>query len=175
MRSLALILLVLIVTSPLARATDWLSWRTVGSATFSWGPFTLYTSQLLTPEGDYKGANQDQALIITYQRDIAGDKLVDATRDQWEAQGILEHEPQSEAWLTMLNALWPDVVAGTQLAFVVNNQQGQFWYRASAAQKSFTPLGPSQPMAFSTHFLAIWLSPDTQYPKLRQQLIGGEK
>lgn len=39
---------------------------------------------------------KDQALIITYARDIERDELVEATRDQWQAQGILQREPQSE-------------------------------------------------------------------------------
>ena len=70
----------------------------------------------------------------------------------------------------MLQSLWPDVRPGSQLAFVLNDKQGQFWYRASAAQTSFIPLGPRQSEAFSTRFLAIWLDPRTQYPELRQQL-----
>lgn len=73
----------------------------------------------------------------------------------------------------MLRGLWPDVASGTQLAFVVSGGEGQFWYRASAAQPTFTALGPRQSAAFSTRFLAIWLDPGTTYPKLRQQLIGG--
>ena len=72
---------------------------------------------------------------------------------------LLQQEPQSEAWLRMLSTLWPDVTPGTQLAFVVNNGQGQFWYRPTASQKKFTPLGPRQTAAFSSRFLAIWLDP----------------
>ena len=175
MRTLILTLLWLAVVSPPAYAIDWLSWRSVGSATFSWGPFTLYTSQLLTPEGRYEALNQDRALIITYQRKISSNELVDATRDQWQELGILKQEPQSETWLSMLKTLWPDVVPGSQLAFVFHHQQGQFWYRASAAQKTFTPLGLPQSSSFSRQFLAIWLSPQTQYPELRKQLIGEAK
>jgi hypothetical protein len=44
---------------------------------------------------------------------------------------------------------------------------------ALSGAKAFTPLGPRQSAAFSTRFLAIWLDPRTQYPELRQQLIGG--
>ncbi len=98
---------------------------------------------------------------------------MEATRDQWQAQGILQQEPRSEAWLRMLQGIWPDVAPGSQLAFVVRGGEGQFWYRASAAQTAFTPLGPRQSAAFSTRFLAIWLDPRTIYPELRQQLIGG--
>lgn len=175
MRATLLMLLCLTSLVPSVNAADWLRWRKVGDATLSWGPFTLYTSRLSTPDGRYHGPAQDRALIITYQRDIDHEDLVEATRDQWQALGVLQQEPQSAEWLRMLNGLWPDVKPGTQLAFVVQDKRGQFWYRATPAQKTFTPLGPVQSDAFSRNFLAIWLDPRTQYPELRQQLIGGEK
>lgn len=61
----ALLFLWLITLTPFAQATDWLGWRKVGDATLTWGPFTVYTSQLRTPEGRYTGKMEDQALIIT--------------------------------------------------------------------------------------------------------------
>ncbi|MGQ8976604.1 hypothetical protein ACQUW2_02160, partial [Enterobacter hormaechei] len=106
MRKLVLMLALFVFTCTV-QAAEWLSWRKVGDATLTWGPFTVYSSQLLTPDGRYTGLDGDNALIITYARDIDGDDLVEATRDQW--QGILQQEPQSEAWLRMLKALWPDV------------------------------------------------------------------
>ena len=154
----ALLLLWLTILAPAAHAADWLTWRRVGEATLTWGPFTVYHSQLCTPNGRYDGPQQDRALIITYRRDIDREALVEATRDPW---------------LRMLQGIWPDVAPGSQLAFVVRGGEGQFWYRASAAQTAFTPLGPRQSAAFSTRFLAIWLDPRTTYPELRQQLIGG--
>ncbi|AXZ15024.1 TPA: hypothetical protein ME969_005299 [Klebsiella pneumoniae] len=169
----ALLLLWLTALAPAAHAADWLTWRRVGEALLTWGPFTIYHSQLRTPNGRYDGPQQDRALIITYRRDIDREALLEATRDQWQAQGILQQEPRSEAWLRMLQGIWPDVAPGSQLAFVVSGGEGQFWYRASAAQTAFTPLGPRQSAAFSTRFLAIWLDPRTTYPELRQQLIGG--
>lgn len=46
MKPALLILLGVMVTAPFAGAADWLSWRKVGDATLTWGPFTIYTSQL---------------------------------------------------------------------------------------------------------------------------------
>ena len=175
MKASLLMLLWLTAIALPAGAADWLSWRNVGNATLTWGPFTLYTSRLLTPDGRYHGLEQNQALIITYQRNIDRLELVNATRAQWKAQGILAREAQSQSWLNMLEQTWPDVSPGTQLAFVLNDKQGQFWYRASAMQKTFIPLGPLQSATFSANFLAIWLGSRTQYPELRQQLTGGEK
>lgn len=155
-------------------AADWLNWRKVGDASLTWGPFSIYTSQLRTPDGRYTGLQQDQALIITYQRRIDSEELVDATREQWQALGIVDSEPQSTQWLQMLSRIWPNVDVGSQLAFVIHDRQGQFWYRASA-QPYFSRLGSVQSIAFSDSFLAIWLSSRSQYPELRQQLLGGER
>lgn len=174
MKSALCLVLWLVALAPAVHANDWSGWRTVGEATFTWGPFTVYTSQLRTPDGRYGGLTQDQALIITYKRDIDSDTLIEATRDQWQAQGVLARQPRSQHWLRMLQALWPDVTPGAQLAFVLHGGQGQFWYRPSAAQARFTALGPRQSADFSTTFLAIWLDPHTQYPELRQQLLGGK-
>lgn len=90
----AVLLLCLALVVPVAQATDWLAWRKVGDATLTWGPFTVYTSQLRTPDGRYGRENQDQALIITYARDIDRDELVEATRDQWQAQGSCNGNPE---------------------------------------------------------------------------------
>ncbi|WP_312284244.1 hypothetical protein [Yokenella regensburgei] len=175
MKSALLILLGVMAMAPFAGTEEWLSWRKVGDATLTWGPFTIYTSQLRTPDGRYRDLNEDQALIITYQRNIERQELVDATRDQWRAQGVLAREVQSESWLRMLGEIWPDVAPGSQLAFVLQDKQGQFWYRMSATQRHFIALGPRQSAAFSKNFFAIWLGSRTQYPELRQQLTGGDK
>lgn len=119
----ALLLLWLTVLAPAAHAADWLAWRRVGEATLTWGPFTVYHSQLRTPNGRYDGPQQDRALIITYQRDIDREALVDATRDQWQAQGILQQEPRSKPGCACCR-IWPDVAPGSQLAFVVRGGEG---------------------------------------------------
>ena len=169
----ALLLLWLTTLAPAAHAADWLTWRRVGEATLTWGPFTVYHSQLRTPNGRYDGPQQDRALIITYQRDIDREALVEATRDQWQAQGILQQEPRSEAWLRMLQGIWPDVAPGSQLAFVDSGSEGQFWYRASAAQTAFTPLGPRQSAAFSTRHLSRTASAvDRRYTMKRILTLG---
>lgn len=49
------LMLALFVFTCTVQAADWLSWRKVGDATLTWGPFTVYSSQLLTPDGRYTG------------------------------------------------------------------------------------------------------------------------
>ncbi len=54
----ALLLLWLTTLAPAAHAADWLTWRRVGEATLTWGPFTVYHSQLRTPNGRYDGRSR---------------------------------------------------------------------------------------------------------------------
>lgn len=154
----AVLLLCLTLVVPVAQAADWLAWRKVGDATLTWGPFTVYTSQLRTPDGRYGRENQDQALIITYARDIDRDELVEATRDQWQAQGILQREPRSEAWLQMLHSLWPDVRPGAQLAFVLDDGQGS---SGIARQRRKKPLFHSDRVSQKRSAPASWPSGST--------------
>ena len=65
---------------------------------------------------------QDQALIINYARDIDSEDTVEATRDQWRAQGFCSRNRRAKR-LRMLASLWPDVGPGAQLAFVLNDKQ----------------------------------------------------
>lgn len=90
----ALLLLWLTTLAPAAHAADWLTWRRVGEATSPGGRSPSITRSC-APNGRYDGPQQDRALIITYQRDIDREALVEATRDQWQAQGILQQEPRS--------------------------------------------------------------------------------
>ena len=87
MKALRFALLLLIAAAPLVSASDWLNWRKAGDATLTWGPFTVYTSQLRTPQGRYIAADQDQALIITYARDITRDELVRPGYAPWQRSG----------------------------------------------------------------------------------------
>ncbi len=96
---------------------------------------------------------------------------MDATRDQWQAQGILQQEPRSEARLRMLQGIWPDVAPGSQLAFVVRGGEAVLVPRQRHTDRLY-PARPA-PVGGVQHPLAIWLDPRTTYPELRQQLIGG--
>ena len=97
---------------------------------------------------------------------------MEATRDQWQAQGILQQEPRSEARLRMLQGIWPDVAPGSQLAFVVSGGEGSSG-TAPAPRRPPLPRSARASRRRSAPAFAIWLDPRTTYPELRQQLIGG--
>ncbi|MGR5151918.1 hypothetical protein [Photobacterium swingsii] len=157
---------------------QWLTWQSVGYAKLTWGPWDIYHSELRTPSGSYSGnaasGEQNMALVIRYQRDIDKDDLLEATDDQWKHLGF--SASQRQQWLSELAVLWPDVKKGDRLIFELNAQGGTFYFDANAKhatnKQGIIQLGQLSSPKVSSAFINIWLSPQTAYPKLRQQLIG---
>ncbi|CND15143.1 Uncharacterised protein [Yersinia intermedia] len=167
-----LLTFLLCLSTQVAQASDWTTWPTVGSATLRWGPFDIYFSVLRTPSGRYEEGGWPQALSINYQRSITQEELVNATQEQWQAMKISVSAAQQQRWLKQIATIWPAVTSGSQLTFVGDDTGGQFYYRAPS-NPYIKPIGDRFDRTFRDAFLAIWLSPTTQYPDLRQQLIGG--
>lgn len=158
------------VSSP--EEQNWRGWSTVGQAQLSMLFFDIYHSQLLTPNGSYSLESDitphPLALSITYQRDISQRQLVDATLEQWQRLGY--QSAQTEQWAQHLTKIFPDIKEGHNLTYVTDGVKGQFYY--SQPQSSNRLIGVIEEESFNDAFLAIWLSPQTEYPSLRERLIG---
>ncbi|KOO16433.1 hypothetical protein AKJ18_03795 [Vibrio xuii] len=152
--------------------SDWRAWDKVGQAQLTMLFFDIYQSQLLTPTGSY-AVGQDitphpLALSITYQRDISRSQLIEATQEQWQKLGFTDNKTQ--AWVGKLEGIFPDISEGHNLTYVTDGTRGEFFYTSELA--SMKSIGTVEEESMNDAFLAIWLSPDTAYPKLRQNLIG---
>lgn len=142
------------------------SWNPVGSSDMRWTFFKLYNITLLTDDGNYRPQQYPQALEIRYYRDIDKEDLVNATGDQWENLGIPKEK--RNRWLPELSSLWPDVKKNDELRFEVDaSGRNRFFYNGEL-------IGSVDSPEFSQAFLAIWLSPDTSRPDLREKLIGAQ-
>lgn len=170
MKRFLLLAIPLLLSFATLAATPWDHWRQVGRATLSWGPFEVYHSQLLTPEGHYQAQKWPQALVIDYLRSIDREELTKATEEQWQALGLLEQARKND-WLNRVEKTWPDVSNGSEIVFLADENGGQFYSRAPNSVL-IQPIGEPFNPAFRDAFLAIWLSPATQYPDLRSKLIG---
>ena len=142
------------------------SFKAVGEGVMSYMFWDLYRAKLATTDGDYQAGEHPVRLTLTYLRDIEASDIVKATFDQWrhldKAQYVSEYGDT-------LQGLWPDITEGDSLAFETNEQGvGTFYYNGEKLQTI-------EQQAFSEAFLAIWLSPDTSEPKLRQKLIGASE
>lgn len=132
-----------------------------------WG-FKVYTARTfsckaapLSADGLVSGPF---ALSLTYEREITAEALVQATRAQWQALGLLTD--RTDHWLEQLRSIWPDVRKGDQLTLFIDAQgQSRFYFGNQ-------PLGQLKEAAFGPLFAAIWLHPESRYPDVRSALMG---
>ncbi len=145
---------------------SWVNWPVVGNTELTWGWWTIYQAQLRTPSGQYQANNDNNiALIIRYEREIDASDLLQATDEQWQHLGYSQQ--QRQVWLKSLQGIWPNVRQGDRLIFVVQDEVGYFLFQNKV-------IGTISNSSLNRAFLAIWLSPNSSYPKLRLELIGRE-
>jgi hypothetical protein len=137
----------------------------VGETTFSILFWDLYNSKLQTTSGKYPIQSENDQLLynINYLADISGKDLIERTVEQWQHLGI---NPEIyQAYLPVLEKIWPDIEAGDTLSLHVNNNKSFFYYNNEL-------IGEVGQQEFSQLFLDIWLSANTSEPKLRLELLG---
>lgn len=152
---------------------DWRQWKMVGQAKLTWFIFDIYESRLRAPDGRYQVSADVSphpfALEIYYQRDVTKQQLLEVTDEQWQKLGVKQQRRQQ--WLSELNKMYPNIKKGDELAYVTDGKAGQFLYRR-AGDASPKTVGYVEDEGLNDAFLSIWLSPNTEFPKLREQLIG---
>lgn len=155
--------LVILLCTGMAQASPLQDLQKVGDARLEIWFWEVYKSSLYTATGQYTAENYPIALKIDYLRDISAEDLVGATVEQWQKQGL--DNKRTSSWIEQISALWPDIREGDQLIFRADeNKKGHFYYNQQ-------PLGTVEDADFASAFLGIWLSPETEYPKLREKLI----
>lgn len=157
-------LLCLVTLPTLALASSSPSLQLVGEARLSVLFWNVYDSRLYTEDGRYQEGRRPLRLEIEYLRDIESRALVEQTAEEW-AHLEVDHPDQSR-WLDRLRALWPDVGKGDIITLELgSDNHSRFSFNGEE-------LGTIEDPDFGAHFVAIWLSPDTSRPALREALIG---
>ncbi|PQJ50263.1 MULTISPECIES: chalcone isomerase family protein [Vibrio] len=151
----------------------WQQWQTVGEAQLTWFVFDVYKSTLKAPDGQYLVSNDVSphpfALEINYQRDISKQQLLDVTDEQWQKLGFTQAYRQ--AWISKFDTMFPNIKKGDELTYLTDGKTGRLIYR-QAGSKPYQIVGYVKDERLNDAFLSIWLSPKTEFPKLRKQLIG---
>lgn len=154
-----LLMLSLILTCPSALALP-----LVGKSKLRIMFWDIYTARLYAPQGQFTGIQPPLTLSLTYHRDIASGKLMEATREQWQKLNFLN--PDSLAWLERVSSCFPDVSAGDKLSFkLMQGSQAEIEFNGELR----CSLPPSEG---NRQFLAIWLSDDSAYPRFTQRLLA---
>lgn len=138
-----------------------------GSGRFRWLGISVYEASLWTepqfvPE---RFGAQVFALEIRYARSFSGSTLAEASLKQMQALDLLPSGRQS-AWQQALTSALPDVKPGDRLTGMHLPDKGlRLYFNGQLHKVIDDPL-------LSQNFFAIWLSPATQEPRLRAQLLG---
>ena len=137
----------------------------VGQGLFTRFGFSVYEARLWAPLGRYT-QGEPFALSLTYSREIAGDRLVQASFD--EMQKLQAPIIQNTQWREALERVLPNVVPGDTITGVYQPGQGAtFFHRERQTGQISDDL--------AKHFFAIWLDPRTSEPNLRQALLGAKR
>lgn len=160
-RYLASLVFGLLATTALAASSPL---QMVGEARLNVMFFSVYDSRLFTEDGRYEQHQRPLRLEIEYLRKIKADALVEQTDAEWDHLEV-SHE-RRDAWLERLAELWPDVGKNDVIALELDADNSSTFYFNGEK------LGMMEDRDFGEHFVAIWLSPDTSRPALREELLG---
>ncbi len=130
----------------------------------------LYDAEFYLPSKTLDLTDYPQALKITYLRDIKKKDLIEATKEQWQHIG-LTHDNQNN-WLQLLDEIWPEITKNDTLVIRVENDGASQFFYQKVGSSNLVLLGDVDDSDFGENFLAIWLSPKTSRPDLREQLLG---
>lgn len=138
-----------------------------GSGRLRWLGISVYEAHLWTTSAfqPERFAASNFALEIRYARSISAKALADVSIQQMQALEPMSAARQSE-WQQALRSAFPEVQAGDRITGTHIAEKGMRLYFNGQLHKSI-----DDPL-LSQNFFAIWLSPATQEPRLRAQLLG---
>ena len=137
----------------------------VGQGVFKRFGWSIYEARLYAPGGSFD-PTKPYALSLTYERTIAGDRLVQASLDEMRKLGApVDERPE---WRTALSQVLPSVSKGVTLTGVYRPGEGAIFYQQDKETGRVDE-------ALARMFFGIWLDPRTSEPSLRQTLLGADK
>ena len=134
-----------------------------GTETFTTFFMTIYDITLWTeqPNWDF---NQKSAIRLDYRRDVSKEKIMHYSMG---AMGyVVDDEGKLAQYKKLLQPFINDVKEGDSFTFVYLPGQGiEFFYNDKS-------LGICPAQGFAQAFMNIWLHPKTEYPDVREALLG---
>lgn len=141
-------------------------WLNVGKADYNWGPFHVYTLSLYTETGQYEENTRPLMLTFNYAKPIEGKSFAISLMKEIETLKLATINQQEH--LNVLKTLLPDFSPNDVLNYIALEDKGYFVLNDTILDYEFSA-------EFNDALLAIWLSPNTNFPKLQPKLLGKEK
>ena len=137
----------------------------VGQGIFKRFGWSIYEARLYAPNGRFD-PSKPFALSLTYERTIAGDRLVQASLDEMRKLGApVDERPE---WGPALSRVLPSVSKDVTLTGVYRPGEGAIFYQQDTETGRIDD-------ALARRFFGVWLDPRTSEPNLRQALLGEKK
>lgn len=137
-------------------------WQLVGQASLTVLWFDVYDARLETLNGRFESVDKPLRLTLDYKRDIDRDDLLKETAKQLKPFTSVQ---KRQAWIAQLRDIWPNIRKGDQLIFQSLPSKSGFIYNESW-------IGGVNDSEFASGFAQIWLSDESEYPRLARQLRG---
>jgi len=142
--------------------------RLVGQGKFTFWGLDIYQASLWTGDNPLlpeQWHTQGLALELRYLRDFDGKDIAKRSLDEINGQSAVAKD-KAQAWLKAMEDLFPNVRKGQSLTGIYLADKGaQFLF-------DNTVLGELKDPELAKRFFAIWLSPQTSAPELRQKLFS---
>lgn len=141
--------------------------RLAGQGRYTWFSLELYSIEFWVGAAGYVPSRPDAAplaLNLHYARTLSGRKIAAASVDEITRLGF-GSPAQRAVWLEKMAAFLPDVRKGTHLSGLYLPGFGVRFYQGEKV------LGEVADSEFGHAFFAIWLSPASSAPGLRQALL----
>ncbi len=145
-------------------------WPVRGQTLFKvWG-FEVYLATLRAP-AEFSPPEYEQfpfALSLEYRRGFTGFDIARRSIEEMDKQSALTDE-EAKRWELQLQQLFPDVAKGDRITGSYRPGQGaRFTFNGK-------DLGQIEDPVLAERFFAIWLSPRTSEPAMRQALLGNQE
>lgn len=142
--------------------------RLVGQGKFTFWGLDVYHASLWTGDNPLlpeQWHTQSLALELRYLRDFDGKDIAKRSLDEINSQSAVAKD-KAQAWLKAMEDVFPNVRKGQSLTGIYLADKGaQFLF-------DNTVLGELKDPELAKRFFAIWLSPQTSAPDLRQKLFS---
>jgi hypothetical protein len=141
--------------------------QAAGSTKLTYFGFEIYNAKLWVAPS-FKRTSWEQsacALELNYLRAFKGPQIAQRSIDEMKKQASLS-DAQSREWLMWLGEAIPDVARNDRLLGIYKPGSLAIWHNGRLRKETADA-------QLAERFMAIWLSPRSSQPKMREALLKG--
>lgn len=139
------------------------TWKPLGKADYTWGPFQVYSLSLFTEDGKYQEEQRPLMLSFKFDKMIEGKNFAISLIKEIDSLKITEQK--TEDWLAILQKIMPDLSPKDTLSYIALEKEGYFVLNDTVLAHHFDT-------EFNRALFAIWLSPKSNFSQIREQLLN---